>query len=243
LVLATRSEEIMSATKVGVYVVSGNRLMRESLARILNKRNDLSAVSADKIDLEFAKSLDKSCSMVALFDSPGPVLQEMAAIRDLLNPPTAWKIVILGMEEDPKVFVELVRLGTSGFLLKDASAMDVVAAVRAVTSGEVVCPASLCKILFQHVTREAIPGHKTKKGSGASLTRRERQLVTLVAEGLTNKEIATRLHLAEQTVKNHVHNILHKTGASDRHRVFDVHHPQGIERPPKDHNIDTLGTA
>ena len=229
--------------RVGIHIVSGNRLMRELLARILNKRSDLSAVSADKIDLEFAKSLDKNCSMVVLFDSPSSLLQEMAAIRELLNPPFAWKIIVLGMEENPKVFVELVRLGTSGFLLKDASPMDVVAAVRAVASGEVVCPPSLCKILFQHVTRKEIPEPKAEKGSGARLTRRERQLVTLVAQGLTNKEIASRLHLAEQTVKNHVHNILHKTGVRDRLQVLDVCHPQGVRLPSEDEDIGTSSTA
>jgi DNA-binding NarL/FixJ family response regulator len=233
----------MSVTKVGVHIISGNRLMRELLARNLNKKSDLSAVSADKIDLEFAKSLDKNCRMVALFDSPWSVVQETAAIRELLRPPSAWKIAVLGMEENPKVFVELVRLGTSGFLLKDASPMDVVAAVRAVASGEVVCPASLCKILFQHVTGEEIPGPKVRKGSGARLTRRERQLVTLVAQGLTNKEIASHLHLAEQTVKNHVHNILHKTGAGDRLRVLEVCNPRALGLPPEDEDIDASSTV
>jgi DNA-binding NarL/FixJ family response regulator len=233
----------MSVTKVGVHIISGNRLMRELLARILNKRSDLSAVSADKIDLESRKSLDGNCSMVALFDSPWSVLQETAAIRELLNPPSAWKIIVLGMEEDPKIFLELVRLGTSGFLLKDASPMDVVAAVRAVASGEVVCPASLCKILFQHVTRKEIAEPKAEKESGARLTRRERQLVTLVAQGLTNKEIASRLHLAEQTVKNHVHNILHKTGAGDRLRVLEVCNTRGLGLPPEDEDVDAFSTA
>jgi len=233
----------MSVTKVGVYVVSGNRFMRESLARILNKRMDLSAVSADQIDLEYTKSLDKQGSMVGLFDSPSSVLEEMVAIRELLRPPSEWKIIVLGMEEDPKVFVELVRLGTSGFLLKDASAMDVVAAVRSVACGEVVCPASLCKILFQHVIREEIPDSKLRKQRGASLTRRERQLVDLVARGLTNKEIASRLHLAEQTVKNHVHNILHKTGAGDRLRVLEACHPQGLGLHSGEEDISSLSTS
>lgn len=232
----------MSIAKVGVYVVSGNRLMRESLARIFNRRSDLSAVSADRIDLGYAKSLDKNCSMVALLDSPGSVLLEMAAVHELLKLPSAWKIVVLGMEEDPRIFLELVRLGTSGFLLRDASAADVVAAVRAVTSGEVVCPASLCRILFQHVIREEFPAPKARKKSRASLTRRERQLVDLVAQGLTNKEIASRLHLAEQTVKNHIHNILHKTGAADRLAASDAWHSQGERLPTEDSDISTLST-
>lgn len=233
----------MSIAKVGVYIVSGNRLMRESLARIFNRRSDLSAVSADRIDLGYAKSLDKNCSMVALLDSPGSILLEMAAVHELLKPPSAWKIIVLGMEEDSRIFVDLVRLGTSGFLLRDASATDVVAAVRAVTSGEVVCPASLCKILFQHVIQEKFPEPKARKKSRASLTRRERQLVDLVAQGLTNKEIASHLHLAEQTVKNHIHNILHKTGASDRLAVSDAWRSQAVKLPAEDSDTSTLSTT
>ena len=233
----------MSITKAGVYVVSGNRLMRESLARILNRRNDLSAVPADKIDLEFAKSFDKSCGLVALLDSPWAVLQEMAAIHELLKPPSVWKIIVLGMEEESQEFVGLVRLGASGFLLKDASAVDVVAAVRAVTCGQVVCPASLCKILFQHVIREENSKPSTNEGSGECLTRRERQLVDLVAQGLTNKEIASSLHLAEQTVKNHVHNILRKTGARDRLGVSDVIDSQGVRLLLEDRDIAPARTA
>jgi len=74
------------------------------------------------------------------------------------------------------------------------------------------------------------------------LTRRERQLVDLVARGMTNKEIASRLHLAEQTVKNHVHNILHKTGAVDRLRVLEACHPQGVRLLPGDEDSDALST-
>lgn len=220
--------------------------MRESLARILNSKSYLSAVSTEKIDLEIARSLDKDCSLVALFDSASSVLREKAATRELLNEPQAWKLIILGMEEDPNLFMELVHLGTSGFLLKDASAMDVVAAVRAVASGEVFCPASLCRILFQYVARGGITGSKAKKGSGTfltRLTRRESELVTLVARGLTNKEIASRLHLAEQTVKNHIHNILHKTGAEDRLQVLDICNQQGLKLSSEDRDSDTRGTV
>jgi DNA-binding NarL/FixJ family response regulator len=232
----------MSNKKAAVYIVSGNRLVRESLARIFNRRNNLSAIPAEKVDLGYAKSVDKDCSMVVLLDSPGSVMQDRETIHELLKPPSVWKIIVLGMEEDPAVFIELIRMGTSGFLLRDASALDVVAAVRAVTCGEVVCPASLCKILFQHVAREMTGKPEVKEASGPSLTRRERQLVDLVTQGMTNKEIASSLHLAEQTVKNHVHNILRKTGARDRLEVSDVRRPD-LELLSEGGDFRSAGTA
>ena len=220
----------MSATRVGVYIVSTNRLLRESVARILSRRNDLFAISSDKVSPESFKSFRKMGDPVLLFGSAHSLFQETPAIRVLIEQPTARRIVVLGVEEDAKVFIELVRHGVQGFLLKDASAMDLVAAIRAVARGEVVCPPCLCRFLFERVIRDQAhrPGREEKE---ASLTRREGQVLPLVARGLTNKEIASQLHIAEQTVKNHVHSILRKTGVEDRVDVLDICHQWGLEIP------------
>jgi DNA-binding CsgD family transcriptional regulator len=87
---------------------------------------------------------------------------------------------------------------------------------RSVAQGQATCPSTLCRVLFDHVANSASwqPGIQVRQNLG--LTRREQQLVQLVSEGLTNKEIATRLFLSEQTVKNHVRRMLRKAGAADR---------------------------
>ena len=103
-----------------------------------------------------------------------------------------------------------------GYILKDASAMEVGTAVRAVALGEAVCPPALCRILFEQVAQQnSVPfGFIIKSNLG--LTRREQQLIQMIGHGLTNKQIATQLNLSEQTIKNHIHRILRKLGASDR---------------------------
>ena len=100
--------------------------------------------------------------------------------------------------------------------LADASAVEVASAVRAVVNHEAVCPAALLSSLFKVVASppKEVPTSSVKRELG--LSRREQQLTQMISEGLTNKEIASRLNLAEQTVKNHVHRMLKKVGASDR---------------------------
>jgi DNA-binding NarL/FixJ family response regulator len=109
-----------------------------------------------------------------------------------------------------------VRSGVMGYLLKDASASDLVAAVRAVFRGEAVCPPQLCSSLFRFVAHivEEMPAKRL--APRPDLTIRQQQLMALVAKGLTNKEIASRLNLSEFTVRNHIHRILKQVDAESR---------------------------
>jgi DNA-binding NarL/FixJ family response regulator len=125
-------------------------------------------------------------------------------------------VVMVGMEANRETFLRAVRDGVVGYVLKDASAVEVAAAVRSVAGDEAVCPPTLCLNLFQYVAtqRAQAPSFHIKHSLG--LTRREQQLVQMISRGLTNKEIASQLNLSEQTVKNHIHRMLRKLGASDR---------------------------
>jgi DNA-binding NarL/FixJ family response regulator len=126
------------------------------------------------------------------------------------------KVVMVGMESDQGTFLKAVRDGIVGYVLKEASAMEVAACVRAVANGEAVCPPSLCMALFEQLVNPAPQAPAFVFRPGLGLTRREQQLVQMIGRGLTNKEIAFQLNLSEQTVKNHVHRMLRKLGASDR---------------------------
>jgi DNA-binding NarL/FixJ family response regulator len=134
------------------------------------------------------------------------------------------KIIMIGMDSDRDLFLHAVREGAQGYVLKDASAAEVAAAVRAVINHEAVCPPGLVSILFESVAQwqAAFPTARVQRKLG--LSRREQQLVHMISEGLTNKEIATRLGLSQQTVKNHVHRMLRKVGASDRLAIVERWH-------------------
>jgi DNA-binding NarL/FixJ family response regulator len=120
------------------------------------------------------------------------------------------------MELNEEQFLAAARSGVTGYLLKDASASDVIAAVRAVFRGEAVCPPQLCSSLFRFVAHivEEMPAKRL--APRPDLTIRQQQLMALVAKGLTNKEIASRLNLSEFTVRNHIHRILKQVDAESR---------------------------
>jgi len=135
------------------------------------------------------------------------------------------------MDEEPSTFIKVVSLGVSGYVLKDASAGEVIVAIRGVFCGDAVCPPRLCKSLFQLVVREL----QTKEALSAQqepakvrLTYRQRELVALLAGGLSNKEIAANLNLSAFTVKNHIHRIMKQVDAGNRYEVVDVIRASGL---------------
>jgi DNA-binding NarL/FixJ family response regulator len=125
------------------------------------------------------------------------------------------KILMIGMEDDQEMFLKAVRAGAEGYLLRDASAKQMVAAAHRLRQNGVVCPPHLERALFDLIANGSSL-QATRPLSRTELTRREHELTSLLVQGLANKEIAGRLNLSLQTVKNHVHSILQKTQAKNR---------------------------
>jgi DNA-binding NarL/FixJ family response regulator len=126
------------------------------------------------------------------------------------------------MDSDEEQFLAAVRSGVMGYLLKDASASDLVAAVRAVYRGEAVCPPQLCSGLFRFVAHMVDEIPVKRSAPRPDLTLRQQQLMTLVAKGLTNKGIASRLNLSEFTVRKHIHRILKQVDAGSRSEAVET---------------------
>jgi DNA-binding NarL/FixJ family response regulator len=217
----------MSRDRLGVFIVVGNRLLREALTRILNQRTDLRVLAALGFFSEAVEQLPNSGADVLLLDSILAPLSEPESVRQLCELATGVKLILLGAEEDEELFLQAVRAGVVGYVPRAASAADVLAAVRSVVQDEVACPPRLCRFLFSYVAQQwnRFPNGHAKARLG--LTRREQQLIPMIAQGLTNKEIAGHLNLSEQTVKNHVHRILRKVGSDDRLDVVDICRAQG----------------
>jgi len=214
-----------SIPQVHVYLAIQNRLLREALVRLFRKRADLLVVGQSApADTEAAAVLESKCDIL-LLDSlhSGFVGEESVALEPLLD---AFKIVLIGMDAEEKQFIAAVRAGVMGYLLKDASTSDVIAAVRTVSRGEAVCPSRLCGALFRFIALapENPCGQRSPK---PDLTLRQQQLVALVAKGLTNKEIASRLNLSEFTVRNHIHRILKQVDAETRSQAVEAIRSRG----------------
>jgi DNA-binding NarL/FixJ family response regulator len=211
----------MSNDRSSVFLVAGNRLLREALARLLGRKGfNVCGVSACVPDS--SSCVVTSGAEVLVLDSVTARLSDGAFIPKLVSEVPSIKVVLIDMDNDREIFLECVRAGAVGYILKDASAAEVVSGVQAVAQGQAVCPPELCMHLFQAFSRQwtSIPSARFRLEFG--LTRRQQQIVPLIAQGLTNKEIALNLNLSEQTVKNHIHGIMRRVGADDRLQVIDV---------------------
>ena len=210
-----------SKAATNICVVTENRLVRESLTRMLQKRADFCVGSGNNlVEVERLADGEWACD-VLLTDGFGE-RQEKEALQNFSRRAARVKVVLFGMAADEPLFLEAVRSGVCGYLLNDASAAEIVAAVRAVCQGEAACSPKLCMMLMRYVAEQCRCAGSSVRNEVPllpPLTARQLELVELVAEGMTNKEIAARLNLSEFTVKNHLRRIIKQTQAEDRHEV------------------------
>jgi DNA-binding NarL/FixJ family response regulator len=205
-----------SVETVQVFILAENRLLREALTRILSKKSDIRVVGASAFSPDVVEQISVAAPDVLLSDSAVVALSDLRLVSEVRAAIPGLKVVMIGMDADKEIFLRAVQDGIVGFVLKDASAMEVAAAVRSVANEEAVCPPSLCMALFERVANQKTHPPSFVIRHNLGLTRREQQLVQMISRGLTNKEIASQLNLSEQTVKNHIHRMLRKLGATDR---------------------------
>jgi DNA-binding NarL/FixJ family response regulator len=213
--------EIVPSFSIRVLLMMENRLLREALIRLFRKRSDLVVVGHDgPADANVSQVLETEFDVLVI-DSLQTTWPAAKIARET-GGQAAFKAILIGMEPDEEQFMAAVRSGVMGYLLNDTSAADLVAAVRAVYRGEAVCPPQLCSSLFRFVAHVVEQSPVKRAAPRPDLTMRQQQLVALVAKGLTNKEIASRLNLSEFTVRNHIHRILKQVDAESRSEAVDV---------------------
>ncbi len=213
--------------RANVFLLAQNRLLREALSKILSKKEAIQVVGSSALTSESLQEIALASPDVLLIDSFAANLPHVEFVREVVQRLPGIKLVVIGMEAEGQTFLHAIREGALGYVVKDASALEVVAAIRTVVSGGAFCPPQLCAFLFRFAAQQnQMPSFYARRRLG--LTNREQQLVGLISQGLTNKEIASRLQLAEQTVRNHVHRMLRKLGASHRLAVVDICRTEGI---------------
>jgi DNA-binding NarL/FixJ family response regulator len=219
---AKLERDAMNSQKVAdVFLLAENRLLREALIRLLAKRSDIRVVGANPYSPSVHEEIVATGPNIIVLDSSGLVFSSARLIPTLHAAIPDLRVVMVDMDPDENLFLRAVREGVVGYVLKDASAMEVAATIRAVAAGEAVCAAPLSMTLFRSVAQQGTAPSVFAWGADLGLSRREQQMVELLRERLTNKEIAVRLNLSEQTVKNHVHHILRKVGAPNRSTIVE----------------------
>jgi DNA-binding NarL/FixJ family response regulator len=214
-------------TPIRLCLIVENRLMREALARLFQKQMGFSVVAqTTSREASPRQRVNADCDILVV-DSLENVSRLQFTERYVRSGP---RMILFGMTEDQTCFVNAVREGVSGYLLKDASSAEIVSAVRSVARGEAVCPSRLCLVLFEQVAesfRHRSGMADQEAGQRLGLTFRQRQLICMIAKGMSNKQIAANLNLSECTVKNHVYRIMKHIDAGSRHDAVDVVRSRG----------------
>ncbi|MFI7422921.1 response regulator [Nonomuraea sp. NPDC049684] len=211
---------------IGVYVVDDQRLVRTGTVMVIDAQDDMRVVGEAGDGVEALAGLRAVTADVVLMDVRMPRMDGVEATRRLLAAPGAPKVIVLTTFDLDEYAFAALRAGASGFLLKDAPAEELLAAVRTVHRGDAVIAPSTTRRLLDHVAP-----HLPDAGPDP-LTEREREVLRHIARGETNAEIAGALFLSEGTVKTHVGRILAKLGLRDRVQAVIWAYEHGLHRRP-----------
>jgi two-component system, NarL family, nitrate/nitrite response regulator NarL len=217
-------EQRVSTKTIRLFLITENRIMREALSAVFQRQPDFSVVASVHSDSAH-DLIDSTAYDVLLVEQASAVTLPADFISAMLSRCATAKIVLFGMKNDPASFLQAVRSGVSGYLLEEAGAKEIVAAIRKVVAGEAVSPPSLCHFLFEFVARASREGSmilNQRLCYELGLTNRQQQLVALLARGFTNKEIAQSLNLSQFTVKNHVRRIIRQLNAPSRYAAVQM---------------------
>jgi DNA-binding NarL/FixJ family response regulator len=207
------------AKRISVLVVEDNRLVRDGIVAMLGEQPDLEVVAAvdrPPAALEKARAVKPN---VVLVDAALGDHDSHRLVSAMKQAAPEVRIIVMDVLPVPEELHHFVNAGASGFIAKDATLDAFVSTVRWVASGTDILPSSLTRTLFSHIAKLALHRRPAEVAEAVRMTERERAVFDLIAEGLSNKEIAERLHLATNTVKGHVHNILEKLALHSRLQI------------------------
>ncbi|MDT9693237.1 response regulator transcription factor [Streptomyces sp. P9(2023)] len=203
-----------------VLIADDQAMQRFGFRMLLESQDDMTVVGEAPNGTEAIRLVDRHRPDVVLMDIRMPGLDGIEATRRIVATGARTRVLIVTTFDLDEYAYEGLRAGASGFLVKDAQPEELLSGIRAVASGDAVVAPSLTRRLLDAYIHHLPPMTSAAPPSPdsrlASLTDREREILTVIAQGWTNTEIAERLHLAESTVKTHVSRILAKTGARDR---------------------------
>jgi len=216
----------MSKT-ISLVLIDDNRLLREGLTAMIHAQPGFKVLAASADAVEALAKAREAKPNVILLDFGLEDHDSLSLTATVHNDVPSARVIIMGLLPVQEDVANYVRAGASGFIMKDASFEDFFATIRAVAGGAEILPPALTNSLFTQIVRNVPGENKARILEAVRLTNRERQVIELLGEGLSNKEIATRLHIAVHTVKSHVHNVLEKLALRSRLEVVAFTHAAG----------------
>jgi DNA-binding NarL/FixJ family response regulator len=193
---------------ISIALIEDNRLVREGITALLSQLPDLKVVAgASSADTAVFREAKPQVVLLDLGLQNGDSLRLAVQVKQDFPESKVIVMDLLPVHED---IMDFVNAGVSGFIMKDATVDDLVRTIRSVAGGAHVLPPQMTSSLFSQIAKDAIAKGRPEVLDSVRMTPREREVINLIAEGLGNKEIATRINIATHTVKSHVRNIMEK---------------------------------
>jgi DNA-binding NarL/FixJ family response regulator len=203
---------------IRILIADDHPIVRDGLRKLLSLEDDFQIVGEASDGREVLDRVQELDPDVLLLDLRMPNLDGLATLQALAQMNKHTKVIVLTASEDKNEFVQAMKLGCSGIVLKQTAPELIVKSIRKVHGGEIWLDSHTTAAVMRQfaVPGEIGPGSGGKSRERSPLSAREREIVQLVAQGYKNKEMAEKMFISEQTVKNHLHNIFDKVGVSDR---------------------------
>src|SRR5580658_7013768 len=216
------ASESTEKTKIRIVVADDHPIFRDGLCKLLALEEDFDVVAQASDGRQVIDVLQQYEPDVLLLDLKMPGLDGLGTLQRLQAAKNKTRVIVLTASDDKNEFVQAMKLGTSGIVLKQTATELLIKSIRKVHAGEIWLDShTTAAVIRQFVAADdnpppAAPQSATRERERSPLSQREREIVALVAQGFKNKEMAEKMFISEQTVKNHLHNIFDKLGVSDR---------------------------
>ncbi|HEY3368780.1 MAG TPA: response regulator transcription factor [Symbiobacteriaceae bacterium] len=214
---------------IRIVLVDDTSMFRDGLQLVIERQGDMTVVGQAADGAESLPVIEQTRPDIVLMDIRMPVMDGVEATRRIRTLVPSTHVLVLTTYSDDEYLVEALKAGAAGCLLKDMQSRDLIQAIRAVHQGGVlILPPMAARLLSESTTTSSQPPAGPEASRLGDLTPRESEILKLVAHGLTNREIADRLHLTEGTVKNHMSAVYAKLHARDRAQAVSFAMRQGL---------------
>ncbi|MBS1873073.1 MAG: response regulator transcription factor [Acidobacteria bacterium] len=203
---------------IRIVIADDHPIVRDGLKKLLALEDDIEVVGEAGDGREVLERVQELEPDVLLLDLRMPNLDGLAALQALQQANRSTRVIVLTASEDKNEFVQAMKLGCSGIVLKQTAPDLIIKSIRKVNAGEIWLDSHTTAAVMRQFSSpiDMAPTGQSKTRERSPLSQREREIVALVAQGYKNKEMAEKMFISEQTVKNHLHNIFDKLGVSDR---------------------------
>ena len=202
--------------KIRLLLLEDNRLLRDGILEILKPHKDIAIIAASGDGKKLLPIIQKLKPNVVLLDLGLRSQNSLHIVEIVKKEFSQAKIIVMDLAPVQADILQYVKAGANGFILKDASLNDLLITIRTVAEGSTVLPPLLVDSLFSQIVDHAVREGKSKLKEAVRMTKREREVIKFLGEGMSNREIGQKIRVSTYTIKSHIHNIMEKLALHTR---------------------------